>query len=257
MPAEAETILSRMTGNRKQRRGHAEIMAADMREGRWVETHEPIAMSVDGNLIDGQHRLAAVVLSGVGQWFWVAVYDTHQTAIGLPIDCGVRRNTSDLLGLDRKFAEVASAIYRYGIAWHREPVRPAHVEYIARACSAQISAVLECSRGNKRTKASATARAAIAINAIIYPDDTDDIFDEYLLWTSCENATWQSVLALNKQLQVVKKYKPEDLFVRIAKAFSPPQKTKTMLRVNERESRSLRDEIRERMIAILFPEGKP
>lgn len=257
LPPEAESILSRMTGNRKRRKTYVDTLAADMREGRWVDTHEPIAMSVDGNLIDGQHRLAAVVLSGVGQWFWVAVYDTHQTAIGLPIDCGVRRNTSDLLGLDRKFAEVASAIYRYGVAWHREPVRPANVEYIASTCSTQITSVLECSRGNKRLKASATARAAIAINAIIYPDDAEDIYSEYLLWTSCQNATWQSVLALNKQIEVVRKFKPEDLFVRIVKAFSPAQKCKAMLRVNERESRLLRDEIRERMIARLYPKGKP
>ena len=117
LPPEAESILSRMAGNRKRRKTYVDTLAADMREGRWVDTHEPIAMSVDGNLIDGQHRLAAVVLSGVGQWFWVAVYDTHQTAIGLPIDRGVQRNNADLLGLDLRVARIANAIHCYGWPW--------------------------------------------------------------------------------------------------------------------------------------------
>lgn len=38
--------------------------AADMRNGRWRETAEPITFDVNGALIQGRHRLAAVVQSG-------------------------------------------------------------------------------------------------------------------------------------------------------------------------------------------------
>lgn len=40
-------------------------MAKDMREGHWDTTHQGIAIATDGTLVDGQHRLMAVVESGV------------------------------------------------------------------------------------------------------------------------------------------------------------------------------------------------
>jgi hypothetical protein len=41
------------------------MMAADMAAGRWQLTHQGIAIGPNGEVIDGQHRLHAVVLSGV------------------------------------------------------------------------------------------------------------------------------------------------------------------------------------------------
>lgn len=40
-------------------------MAKDMREGHWDTTHQGIAIASDGTLVDGQHRLLAIVESGV------------------------------------------------------------------------------------------------------------------------------------------------------------------------------------------------
>lgn len=39
--------------------------AADMRDGRWSLTHQGIAFDAEGRLVDGQHRLSAVVKAGV------------------------------------------------------------------------------------------------------------------------------------------------------------------------------------------------
>lgn len=44
---------------------------ADMEDGLWQTTHEGIAFDEEDNLIDGQHRLQAVVDSGVSVWFLV------------------------------------------------------------------------------------------------------------------------------------------------------------------------------------------
>lgn len=40
-------------------------MAKDMKEGHWDTTHQGIAIASDGTLVDGQHRLLAIVESGV------------------------------------------------------------------------------------------------------------------------------------------------------------------------------------------------
>lgn len=50
--------------NRKLRVRTVDAFAADMRRGKWHTTHQGIAFDEAGNLLDGQHRLAAIVKSG-------------------------------------------------------------------------------------------------------------------------------------------------------------------------------------------------
>src|SRR5437870_5147015 len=51
--------------NRKLREDVVARYARDMKAGRWLLTHEPIAFNKNGDtLVDGQHRLWAVVESG-------------------------------------------------------------------------------------------------------------------------------------------------------------------------------------------------
>jgi hypothetical protein len=65
-PSIASQILAdRNRKNRKLVRAVSEQYAAEMKAGRWALTHQGIAFDDEGNLIDGQHRLYAVVLSGV------------------------------------------------------------------------------------------------------------------------------------------------------------------------------------------------
>jgi len=53
------------TRNRKISDSYAQKLARDMRAGRWMLTHEGIAFDPHGVLLDGQHRLWAVVLADV------------------------------------------------------------------------------------------------------------------------------------------------------------------------------------------------
>lgn len=49
------------------------ILASDMENGNWDDgAVNPIKITKDGKLIDGQHRLMAVLESGKNIWFWVA-----------------------------------------------------------------------------------------------------------------------------------------------------------------------------------------
>lgn len=64
-PELAESWLARNTANRRMRRATAEAYARDMESGDWRENGDAICFAVDGTLLDGQHRLTAVVLSGI------------------------------------------------------------------------------------------------------------------------------------------------------------------------------------------------
>lgn len=63
-PALARAMLSRNVNNRTIRERRVRELAAIMKEGRWGLSTDEIAFDDEGTLINGQHRLLAVVASG-------------------------------------------------------------------------------------------------------------------------------------------------------------------------------------------------
>ena len=96
-PADASAMLSRNSRNRSLRPIYAAALARDMTAGRWVFTGDPIRLFEDGEVADGQHRLRAVVMSGIPQTFAVVsgVSDEAMQAI----DSGRKRSGADRLAL--------------------------------------------------------------------------------------------------------------------------------------------------------------
>jgi len=88
--------------NRKLSKTTSMVYGLDMLDGTFHLTHQPIAFDVDGYLIDGQHRLAAVVESGCPQEFVVARGVAREVI--KYTDRGRKRSTADRLymeGADR------------------------------------------------------------------------------------------------------------------------------------------------------------
>lgn len=75
-PAMAEKWLKRNTNNRSISDGLVISYAEDMKAGAWHLHHQGIAFDQAGDLIDGQHRLHAIVLAGVP----VQMLVTHNVA---------------------------------------------------------------------------------------------------------------------------------------------------------------------------------
>jgi hypothetical protein len=96
-PELAQQWLGTNLRNRNLRPGGVAQYARDMESGRWRFTGEPIKFSVDGALLDGQHRLHAVFKSGVTLPMLVVR--------GLPaesqtfMDTGLKRTAPDALAL--------------------------------------------------------------------------------------------------------------------------------------------------------------
>ncbi len=64
-PPKAQTWLQKGGKNRSLNIKHVKRLAVLMQEGRWVLNGQTISFSADGKLLDGQHRLNAVIESGV------------------------------------------------------------------------------------------------------------------------------------------------------------------------------------------------
>ena len=108
-PQMAEKMLGKNVKNRIVRASAVSAYARDMARGEWRLTGEAIKFDSDGNLIDGQHRLLAVITANVSVDMLVIT--------GLPpesqqyLDSGRKRTHSDQLRLsgETQSALLASA----------------------------------------------------------------------------------------------------------------------------------------------------
>jgi hypothetical protein len=97
-PESAAKLLERNTGNRRLRQHRVDAYAADMASGQWLVTGAPVVIDRNGNLIDGQHRLAACVQAGVP--FKTLVFNSPDEGAFVVIDSGLARTAGDALGID-------------------------------------------------------------------------------------------------------------------------------------------------------------
>jgi len=93
-----ELAAKYLTSNHKNRTLRPELIdkyAKDMRDGLWIENGDTIRFDIKGRLLDGQHRLHAIIKSGVTIDAWICE--------GLPekafafIDLGKKRTAGDAL----------------------------------------------------------------------------------------------------------------------------------------------------------------
>lgn len=68
-PEMAEKFLEKNSQNRDVNRAGVERYKREMLAGRFAVSHQCIALDRAGVLIDGQHRLTAIIESGVSIWF--------------------------------------------------------------------------------------------------------------------------------------------------------------------------------------------
>jgi len=108
-PEMAEQYLAANTHNRPLSDSSVTSFAEDMVSGRWLLNGDAIRFTLDGTLLDGQHRLAAIVEAGISVPMLVIrnlPADVFET-----IDAGRRRSASDVLHVmgTKNSIETASA----------------------------------------------------------------------------------------------------------------------------------------------------
>jgi hypothetical protein len=97
-PAIAKKWLETNSANRNIRDPKIHEYANEMASGRWHETGDPYRFFEDGTLADSQHRLHAIVESGVTIKNAIVVRGLKKTAMA-GIDVGAKRSVSDFMHL--------------------------------------------------------------------------------------------------------------------------------------------------------------
>lgn len=111
-PDVAADYLAYNEGNRKVGPKHITMLSADMKAGNYLVTGDTIKFDRNGRLIDGQHRLRAIIASGIPQV--MLVVRGLDPLVQTVIDAQKRRSAADALGfaLDAMNATTLAAIAR-------------------------------------------------------------------------------------------------------------------------------------------------
>ena len=111
-PTIADAMLKKNHGNRKLSPGTVNTYACEMLAGKWKSTHQGIAIDEHGNIVDGQHRLSAIVRSKIPIVTTLTIYKGAIDTMLLPIDRGKNRLTQDLTGLCSSELSIYNAIIK-------------------------------------------------------------------------------------------------------------------------------------------------
>jgi hypothetical protein len=114
----AEILARTSTRNRKLSRNSLERYSSHLRGGQWRLNGETIKLTPNGQLIDGQHRLTAIMQTGIAADVLVA-YNVSAEAQS-SIDRGKARSIADTLTINHfSQAQLRGAICRLAMAYGR------------------------------------------------------------------------------------------------------------------------------------------
>lgn len=111
-PEIAARLLGTMMGNRQLRQKAVQRYAREMIAGKWAVNGEAIKIAANGRLIDGQHRLSAVMMAKVPVKMCV-VRGVDDSAI-ITLDTGVGRSFYDVgVIAGQSYAQAVGPIIRW------------------------------------------------------------------------------------------------------------------------------------------------
>lgn len=132
-PRIAAQWLKLNTSNRNLRESAVAKYARDIREGRWVKNGDSIRFSATGKLLDGQHRLSAIIDAGTPVEMLVIPGLADETQATM--DIGARRTSADALTLNGvQNSTIVAAIVKRVLMWDQGDHRlsgntaPTHAE---------------------------------------------------------------------------------------------------------------------------------
>jgi len=104
-PEEAEGLLKSNTRNRSMRKRIVDKIARDISAGKYHLTHQPIGIA-PSFIVDGQHRLAAILQSNIPVLMNVTRYDSDEEgeAALIVVDKGTARTDADVLVISKILA---------------------------------------------------------------------------------------------------------------------------------------------------------
>ncbi|NBR72225.1 MAG: hypothetical protein EBT75_09065 [Proteobacteria bacterium] len=187
-PKIAEEYLKKVkAGNqRKLIMSRAESYAREMRAGHWFLNHQGIAFDENDCLIDGQHRLMAIILSGIAICLLVTRGIAAEMVNGVrlyaidTIDNGYKRQTGEQLALRHgvENANRVAAATRAVLLWATGI--PKNTTSVALEILSIYPSIKKLSSGNKSKTLPGSVVGCFAVALRAFPELFDSFVDPYI-----------------------------------------------------------------------------
>ncbi|TDH61066.1 hypothetical protein E2C06_19000 [Dankookia rubra] len=209
-PARAEAYLRHNTRNRRIVQAHVNAIARDIVAGRWMVNAQPICFAADGTLLNGQHRLMAVILADGA--IEVPVIRGLEPAAQATYDLHAKRSPEFGPALE-SFGDRALVSAMANLLWRRE-LRPPGARH-AKATAAEIRDIV-CNhprllelRSFGRKMIDHGRASVMGYGAYVIERSDPVRGPDFLraLETGAELATGHPILALRRQLQRLRRDK--------------------------------------------------
>lgn len=249
-PAAAQQLLERNTDNRPLRNTHVETLRLSFTRGEYRTTHQGIAFSKSGRLIDGQHRLTAISQCPAGMVFPMYVTTGADEEVFKLTDTGLRRNAGDLLGISQGLA----AVCRYLAIIHNGHNTGVTADYLApfvkRVTPLYEDLVFFCPTAQK-TWSSSCIRAA-AVVRMLEGEDRDYIKIVYHALVHAEFDAMPPVAQclFRQHLDGKASLRSYDMFARALKVFDKSYSQLSKLQITDSANAVAR--VREVLIRDIF-----
>jgi hypothetical protein len=173
-PSMADVFLKQNIGNRAVRQGWVNELAGFIESNQWKTSHQGIAFDKGGRLLDGQHRLMAVLKANRPVKMNVT-FEADAESFSV-MDQGQRRTAADILSVDRRHAEIVRLAVR--TMTNSTRVTPLDLQTMHAAIGPTCSALVEhCGRANRFFSTAPMKLAAVA--RVLGGADRDYVFGLY------------------------------------------------------------------------------
>lgn len=241
-PRIANSYLEFNNNNRPLRKTHIRSLAFDMMNGDWQVTHQGIAFDTTGRLIDGQHRLHAIIEAGVPIQMLVT-RGCSSSSFSI-LDRGANRSPSDILGWPKKITEVIMLAVRIASGTNPTVSRIKLMERsrLIENCHILLDHCQTC----RSTMSTAGVKLAACVQMTVQKDHEFVISQYKALILEHYNDMTKCSQSFNRQARD-KKMPREELFCRAMFAFDNLEVNRTHIIITE-DTTSQKNEIVRRIV---------
>lgn len=178
-PSKAKEWLARNVDNRRLRENVVTGLSDAIRRGEWILSHQGIAFGKSGKLLDGQHRLHAIVEAGMAAPMMVT-WNVDDEAFKVT-DIGTKRQASDILDISTGHAAVARFIAVVEDKTSRASLTPQFLMPFVHATAEPYARLNEFCSMTSKTWSSAAVRSAAILRMMDGADENHVLMTYYAL----------------------------------------------------------------------------
>ena len=208
-PALATTLLQENIRNRNLSQRRVAAYAAEMTAGNWLDDGAPIRIAASGRLLDGQHRLAAIVRSGCTiSLVMISGLDEETQLVS---DTGKPRSFADFLGVrdypnNVALAAVTSALWKWENGaldhrgdWNKRPVASHHMLWeLFQKRQPEIEVALKLAKQADRYVR--MSRSVLASGYVVFSRISEEDADDFYAQLACKATPCSAAAVLTRTM---------------------------------------------------------